>query len=140
MWKRTLLAIIAVLGAWQILDMIIHSVFLGSTYEATSELWRMPMKQGVMMMVSIIASCAFVLIYTLLIQPKSMKNALIFGLIYGIGGGIGMGYGTYSVMPIPYILAISWFLGTIVETLVAGAIVGWLIKEPAPAAAAAPAE
>lgn len=134
MWKRTVIAVIAVLIAWQILDLIIHGLILGSIYEDTANLWRMPMKQGVMIMVSIIASCAFVLIYTLLISPKSKKNALIYGLIYGIGGGIGMGYGTYAVMPLPYVLAISWFLGTIVETLAAGALVGWIVKEPAPAA------
>lgn len=40
-----------------------------------------------------------------------------------------MGYGTYSFMPIPYLLALGWFLGTVVETTVAGALVGWIIKE-----------
>ena len=113
--------------------MIIHGVFLGSTYEATAELWRMPMKQGVMVMVGIIASCAFVLIYALLIKPKSMKTAVLYGLLIGLAFGISWGYGTYAVQPITYGLAIGLFLGAVVEMVAAGALVGWIVKEPAPA-------
>ncbi len=42
-----------------------------------------------------------------------------------------MGLGTYSVMPIPAVLALGWFLGTIVETMVGGLLAGWIVKGPA---------
>ena len=35
-----------------------------------------------------------------------------------------MGLGTYAVMPIPGSLAWAWFLGTVVEAVVAGMLVG----------------
>ena len=35
-----------------------------------------------------------------------------------------MGYGTYSVMPIPYSMALTWFLGAVVEGAAAGLLVG----------------
>jgi hypothetical protein len=42
---------------------------------------------------------------------------------------MGMGYGTYSVMPIPYSLALGWFWGTVVETTLAGVLLGLIVKE-----------
>jgi len=78
--------------------------------------------------VSLLSSIFFVWIYYALIN-KSMKNALLYGLFYGLTTGISMGYGTYSFMPIPYLLALGWFLGTVLETVVAGALLGWIIKE-----------
>lgn len=42
-----------------------------------------------------------------------------------------MGYDTYCFMPIPYRLALSWFLATLVEVLTAGLMVGLIIgKQP----------
>ena len=61
-----------------------------------------------------------------------------YGLIFGVGAGVSMGYGTYAVQPLPYILPLVWFLGTIVEAVVAGVIVALIVKEPV--ASAAPAE
>jgi hypothetical protein len=40
-----------------------------------------------------------------------------------------MGYGTYSVMPIPYSMALTWFLGAVVEAALAGLLVGKIIHE-----------
>ncbi len=40
-----------------------------------------------------------------------------------------MGYGTYSYMPIPHSLALFWFLGTVIQTTLAGLLVGLIIKE-----------
>ena len=46
-----------------------------------------------------------------------------------------MGFGSYSVMPIPESLAAAWFLGTVVKSAVGGLLIGGIVKEP-PAAAA----
>ena len=43
-------------------------------------------------------------------------------------GGVSMGFGTYCVMPIPVGLAIGWCLGSVVECLVAGLLVGLILK------------
>jgi len=128
--KKFILAVIAVFVAWSILDMVIHGVILEPLYRQSAQLWR---PEGEMMMtlmyvVIILSSIFFVWIYYALIN-KSMKNALLYGLFYGLATGIGMGYGTYSFMPIPYLLALGWFLATVVQAVVAGALVGWIIKE-----------
>ena len=128
--KKFILAVVAVFVAWGILDMIIHGLILEPLYQQSAQLWRPEgeMMMGLMYIVSLLSSIFFVWIYYALIN-KSMKNALLYGLFYGLTTGISMGYGTYSFMPIPYLLALGWFLGTVVETVVAGALLGWIIKE-----------
>jgi hypothetical protein len=39
-----------------------------------------------------------------------------------------MGFGSYSYMPIPLTLAGSWFTGSWTEAIVAGVIVGAIVK------------
>jgi hypothetical protein len=40
-----------------------------------------------------------------------------------------MGFGTYAFLPIPLYMAVAWFIGTLVETLVGGIIVGSIIMK-----------
>jgi len=131
MLKRTLLAIVAVFVAWSVLDFVIHRVFLSSAYEATAQLWRpmAEMKMGLLWVVTFIAALFFVLIYAWLITRKSLSRGLLYGLLYGLGAGVAMGYGSYAVMPITYQIALVWFLGQLVESALAGIIVGAIIKE-----------
>lgn len=132
--KKLLLSILAVFVAWQILDYLIHGVILMDAYESTKELWR-PMEEmsmPLMMLVSILVAAAFCYIYYAFISNKSLNTALKFSLVFGLAMGISFGYGSYTVMPIPYSMAFVWFLGTVVEAVVAGLIVGMIIKpEPA---------
>ena len=129
--KKTLLAIVAVFISWQILDFVIHNLILMDTYAATQQLWRPmeEMKMGLMMFVSLVSAASFVLIYDWFFKEKNMMTGLKYGLIFGIGIGISMGYGTYSVQPIMYYTALGWFLGTVVETAVAGLITGLIIRD-----------
>jgi len=130
MWKKIILATIAVFVVWGILDYVIHVVILEGTYEATKELWRPQgeMKMGLMYLVTFITALVFVYIYARFVSEKNMGNAILFGLIYGAGYGISMGYGSYSFMPIPYSLALVWFLGTVVELTIGGILLGLIVK------------
>lgn len=130
MAKRTVLAIIAVFIAWSVLDFIIHGMLLQSSYEATAQLWRPmeEMKMSLMYFVTFLFTATFVLIYALLISEKSLASGLKFGTLFGIAIGLSMGFGSYSSMPIPLMLAWSWFFGSLIEALVAGVIVGAIVK------------
>jgi hypothetical protein len=135
MVKRILLATLAIFVSWQILDFVIHSLILAKMYEETASLWRPmeEMKWTSMYIQSLISAFFFTAIYAWLIRPKNMKNALTFGLLFGLVTGASMGYGTYAVMPIPYFLAFGWFLGGTVECVVAGLLLGLIVKDEAAA-------
>lgn len=129
--KRMILAVLAVFMAWSVMDFLIHGVILAQTYKDTAPLWRPmeQMKMGLMRVVVLIAAVVFVCLYAFFVSKKSVCTALKFGVLFGLGAGISMGYGTYAVQPIPYKIAITWFLGTLTETTVAGLLVGAIVKE-----------
>ncbi len=116
---------------WSALDFIIHGLILNTAYEATADLWRPmeEMKMGLMRIVVLISSICFVLIYALFFSEKGIGTAVKYGLLFGLGTGISFGYGSYSVMPIPYKMAFVWFVGSLVETVSAGLVIGLIIKK-----------
>ncbi len=130
MTKRTIWAVVAVFISWSILDFILHGLLLRSTYEATANLWR-PMDQmnmPLMYLVTLVFATCFVLIYSHMVGQKSVASGIRFGFLFGLATGISMGFGSYSMMPIPLTLAWSWLVGSWIEAIAAGAIAGVIIK------------
>ena len=130
MVKKILLGGIAVFVAWEILDFVIHGLILGSTYATLPNVFRAQadMKMGLMAVVTLIGALAFAAVYAWFVSPKSLATGVKYGLVWGFGGGVMMGYGSYAAMPIPYVMALAWFLGTWVEFTVAGLLAGLIIK------------
>jgi hypothetical protein len=131
MAKRFLVATLCVFLLWSVLDFLIHGIILRPAYEATASLWRpmAQMKMGLMYVTVLIAASMFALIYVRLITRKSLGTGFLYGFLYGIGLGAGMGYGTYSVMPIPYSMALTWFLGSLVEASLGGILLGMIFRK-----------
>lgn len=131
MFKQTIWSIIAIFITWSMLDFLIHSVLLQSTYQDTAFLWRaeQDMKMALMSFVTLIFSIGFVSIYSHLVNPKSLLTGIQYGVIFGITAGISMGIGSYCYMPIPIGLAFSWFIASIVELSLAGVIVGYMVTD-----------
>ncbi len=130
MVKQIIWAVLVIFVAWLILDFLLHRLLLRSTYEATINLWR-PMDQmnlPLVYFVMLVLIVSFVLIYGFLIEQKSLASGLKFGTLFGLAISISAGFGTYIHMPIPLLLAWSWFLGGWLKAIVAGAIVGGLIR------------
>jgi hypothetical protein len=132
MVKRIVISIVAVFITWSVLDFVIHGVILKSSYEATKEFWRPmeEMKMGLMYFVTFVYAIVFVCIFAGFFKDRTVAAGLKYGLLFGTGAGIGMGFGTYSYMPIPAGMALTWFVGTVVEMAVAGVLTGWIISYP----------
>lgn len=136
MVKKVVLAMVAVFVLCSVLDFVMHNVLLASTYEATAELWRRmeEMKIGLMYVITAVWSCVFVLIYALLVRPRSVGAGLVYGLLFGLATGIGMGFGSYCYTPIPLFLAVAWCVGTLIEVVVAGIVAALIIGPSKPKA------
>ena len=132
MLKGIVLAIIAIFIAWSALDFVIHGVLLKETYEATAHLWRTMQDTNMMLMHAITLALAicFVLLYHLCVSEKSVSMGLKLGVLFGVAAGI-MAAGAYVYMPISLTLAIDWFVGTVVQFVVAGWLVGLFVKSEA---------
>jgi hypothetical protein len=140
-----LLAALAILVAWTLLDFLLHRLLLAPIYDASPGLWR-PFDQ---MNVALIYTVTFVLIgvfvgtYKLLVSPKSLRAGVLLGAFIGLALGVSVGFGTFIHMPIPLALAWGWFIGGWLKGLAAGAIVGAVMadaKNPSIAGSRADAE
>ena len=130
MAKRMAWAVLAVFIWWSIADFLIHGLLLKSEYAATPSLWRPldQMNMTLVYLVTLVVSLSFVLIYGLLVGKKSIESGVTFGALFGLASGISMGFGSYSSMPITLTIAWSWFIGSWVQAVVAGAIAGAIVK------------
>ena len=133
--KRGILAVAAVFVAWWVLDYLLHMVILSGSYQETAHLWssQEDMKTGLMLLNSLIIASIFVYIYAKFFARKGTCTGVTYGLLVGISWGISMGYGSYSVMPIPYHMALAWFLGTVVKMTLGGLLLGLIIRDETPA-------
>jgi len=129
--KKVILAVVAVFVAWSAMDFVIHGMLLRASYAATPSLWRpmAEMKTSVLYVTVLIASLSFVLVYALFFSRKGIPTGLQYGLLFGVGTGVSMGYGSFAVMPIPYHMAFTWFLGTVIEAAVGGIVLGSIVRE-----------
>ncbi len=130
MLKKGAYAVAAVFVLVGALDFVIHGIILQSAYEATAALWRPmgEMKMGLMYAANLVSVVCLVALYGFLIGRKNVKTGVIYGLLLGTAQGIGFGFGSYSVMPIPLSMALAWFLGTVVELGLGGALMGAILR------------
>jgi len=130
MAKRIILSIILIFILWTALDMLTHSVLLGSTYESTAELWRPPeqMNKGLLFASTLLSAFVLTAIFAGLVRDKRPGTGLSLGFLLGLAGGFSMGFCTYATMPITLEIATLWALGEIVKFSLAGLLLGRILK------------
>jgi hypothetical protein len=129
--KRLLLAGIAVFVTWTLLDTWAHRLLLQPLYESSPSIWRPLAEMNPVLIgtVTVLLIAVFLAAYQVLVRPKSLAAGLCFGGLLGVALGASAGFGTYIHSPIPLTLAWGWFgLGT-VKGLVAGVVLGAVIRE-----------
>jgi hypothetical protein len=140
-WKAFFTAALAVYAVAQLSDYLIHGVILRSAYEATKDLWRPDMdeKMWIMVMVTAIWSVLFTLIFIKGCEGRGLAEGVRFGLLIGLFTAIPMAYGTYAMLPIPYSLALQWFVYGMVQCLLLGVVAALIWGRLASPGAARPA-
>ncbi len=120
-----------------ILETVANTVVLMGIYAQTPALWRPQgeMKMWIFYVVYAIAAFFFTLIWHWAKRWNGIFEGLRYGICVGCLVAIPMGYGTYGAMPIPYSLALGWFLCGLVEYTLYGAALGLIYGKPKPAAA-----
>jgi hypothetical protein len=129
--NRLFIAGIAVLCAWTIVDALAHRILLQPLYESSASIWRpVPEMSPVLIgAVTVFLIAVFLTVYQILVRPKSLAAGLYLGGLLGAALGASAGFGTYIHSPIPLALAWGWFILGTVKGLIAGLVLGTLIKE-----------
>jgi multidrug transporter EmrE-like cation transporter len=130
MIKRATSASFLIFLLWGAIDYLLHGLLLKPTYEASAHLWRAQSEMNLLLiyLIVVILIVCFVSIYSLLISNKSLSTGVAYGALSGLATGVGVGFGTYIHMPVPLALAWGWCLGGWLKGIVAGAIVGAMVK------------
>lgn len=126
---KFLLACGAVFALWGSADYLFHGMVLADDYRDTAALWRPAgeAKMGLHALVVLSAAVIFTAIYALLVAPRSVRNALLFGTLFGLAGGISYGYGMYAFMPLPHDMAVTWLITSLVEGVLGGLALGFIL-------------
>ena len=113
-----------------ILGMVIHGVLLSSTYSTMEGMVRpeAEMKMWIIFVVDAVVAFLFTLIFSKGYEKKGIAEGVRYGAYIGVMFGISMGYGSYASMPIPYYLALQWFLYSIVEYIICGVALAMVFK------------
>lgn len=130
MLMRGLLCLFAIVAVWVATDLVLHEFFLAPLYAQNPTLWRPVREMNVPLIHTVRFGLAalFVVLYVLQVNPKGMPAGLLFGLLMGLLLGVAVGLGTYIHSPIAPALMWGWFAGAIVKSLLAGALLGWIVK------------
>ena len=113
-----------------ILGIVIHGMLLSSTYSTMEGIVRpeAEMKMWIIFVVDAVVAFFFTLIFSKGYENKGIAEGVRYGAYIGVMFGISMGYGSYASMPIPYYLALQWFLYSIVEYIICGVALAMVFK------------
>lgn len=132
--NRYIIASLAVFVAAAVLDFVINGVILRDAYQATKSVWRpdMTSKVWIFFLIDLIVAFPFTYIYVRGYEGKGIMEGVRFGAIIGVLMSIPMAYGMYAMLPVPYSLALQWFIYGLIETIVLG-VVAAAVYRPKPA-------
>lgn len=125
--KKFWVSFIAVFIAMVIINALIHSLILGPTYQSDEmkNIWRTDMqaKMWIYYIVYLITSFFFVLIFSKGYTGKGIIEGVRYGIYIGFLMSVPMAYATYAMIPIPYSIAVQWFIYGMIQYIILGIIV-----------------
>ena len=129
--KRFIIASIIVFIVYQICNTLIHMFLLSGIYMQTEEVWRTDMNQvmWIMWVNDFIRAFLFVLIFIKGYEGKGWAEGLRYGILMGVFLQLSMSLGMYTTLPIPFTLAIYWFVLGLIQIILMG-ITAALIYKP----------
>ena len=131
-WKKLLIAFVAVFVVGQVLGYMIHVVWLAPTYQSLASVWRpeadMQSKMWIMFVTGAFWSFFFVYVFSRGYEGMGLVEGARYGAIIGLFFGISQSYDSYVIYPIPYSLALKWFLSGLAYCVVLGIVAAALYK------------
>ena len=124
MGKKFWTGFVVVFVVLSLLDYIANVLILSSAFEATKDLWRpmAEMKIWIFYVVYLFIAFFFTLIFSKGYEGKGAVEGLRYGFYVGMLMAVPMAYGSYASMPIPYSMALQWFLCGLVEYIILGVV------------------
>lgn len=128
--KKVWIGFVAVFITFQVLDGIVNFVILDPAYKSISHLMRPEgeMKLWLIPVIGLFFSFFFTFIFSKGYEGKGSLEGVRYGLYVGLMVALPMAYGSYAMMPIPYSLALQWFIYGTLEYMIAGVVLALIFK------------
>lgn len=130
--KKLLIPFIAVYVTAQVMGYLIHQVWLSPIYGSLADVWRpeadMMSKTWIMFITAAFYCFFFVYVFARGHEGKGIGEGVRYGIIIGLFFGVVQSYDWYVILPIPYSLALKWFLAGMVQTIVMGVVAALTYK------------
>jgi hypothetical protein len=130
--KRFWMAFAACYVVGQVLSFLINGVLLQDTYKSLASVWRpeaeMQAKMWIFFVTSFVAIFLFCYIFTKGYENKGVVEGVRYGVLVGLLLTVPMAYDSYVIYPIPYSLALTWFLTGMVFWVVLGALLAAIYR------------
>jgi hypothetical protein len=124
--KRFVAACFAVFLLGQVLSFLINGVILAPAYHATQSVWRpeaeLMSKMWIFHVTGLLSSVLFTYLFVKVYQRKGIKEGLKLGALIGLLMAIPNSYDMYAVLPIPYHMALQWFLFGTIQWMLMGTL------------------
>ncbi len=138
--KKLWTAFVVVFIVYFVLDWLVNGVLLHSTYAAEDVAKLMRPEAEIKMWIIIVCDLFYAFFFTLIFskgfENKGIMEGVRYGLYVGLMVSLPMAYITYAVQPIPYTLALQWFIYGLLVNIICGIVLSFMFKPKAAAATA----
>ena len=133
-WKKLITSFVAVYIVYQVLGYLTHQVWLAPVYGSLAEVWRPEAEMTSMQWILFVTSAFFCFFFCYIFargyEGKGIGEGVRYGVIIGLFVGVMQSYDWYVILPIPYSLALQWFLSGMVMTIILGIVASLTYKNP----------
>ncbi|MCI0708464.1 MAG: hypothetical protein L0Y80_13380 [Ignavibacteriae bacterium] len=120
-------------------DFLVHTVLLASTYQSIMDSGSSPFRSPedskvyIFFITRAFQAFLFALVFSKGYEAKGMAEGIRYGIYMGVFLTVGTAYGQYALFPLPYNLAMMWFLYEVVQWIIAGVLIAqyWGMKPKA---------
>lgn len=124
-------AVLAVFAFMFFYEWLLHGHFLMPFYEQTRVLWRdfadMQSNMHIMVAFQLALATWTTLVFTQIYPEGGVARGILFGLFFGVFAAL-LNSAWWQWLPVPNELGIGWFLGSLLEGLVAGFLMGLIYR------------
>jgi hypothetical protein len=132
--KKWAVAAVGAFAVFFVSGYLIHHVWLGGFYAATAAWWRPADQMQAMFPLMIVGQAVLAALLTLVYvkgyQPGKggASQGFRFGMLMGLLLMLPSSLIHHVVYPYPASLIMNWFIGGLVETMLAGTVIGALYR------------
>ena len=133
--KKFLTAFVVVFVLLEITNYLIHGVILSSTYaeEGVKQIFRpveeMQSKMWIVWLTDLVWAFFFTFIFVKGYENKGIIEGVKYGVYIGLFYSLVMSYQGYAMFPMPYSLALLWFIIGFVQSIVFGVAAAMIYKQ-----------